>query len=67
MKGGAPYLLLLEVEEVGRRHLRRRRPCLPGPGVHVHASIVTGGPVARRLGAGFLHHDFKICRRKERE
>lgn len=57
------YLLLLEVEEVGRRRLHGRRgalgPPLPGPGVHVHASVLTGRPVAGRLGPRFLHHDLK--------
>lgn len=70
VKIGALYLLLLEVEELGRSHLHGRRgalgPSFPGPGVHVHASVLTGWSVAGRLGPRFLHHDLKIWRRRRK-
>lgn len=71
MNGGPFYLLLLlEVEEVGRRHLHGWRGALgssvPGRRVRAHASVLTGWSVAGRLGPGFLHHDLKIWRRRRK-
>lgn len=62
-KGGPVYLVLLEMQEVGRGHLHRRRGALgsplPGPALHARSSILIGLTVARRLRPRFLHHDLK--------
>lgn len=74
VQGRARYLLLLEVQEVGRGHLHAWRgapgPGFPGARVHAHASVLTGRSVAARLAPRFLHHDLKIWRggeERERE
>lgn len=63
VKGGAAYLVLLEMQEVGRSHLHRRRGTLgsplPGPALHARSPILIGWSVARRLRPRFLHHDLK--------